>query len=74
MVGALNVSLDNQGKVSGLIAHTDRGSQWVEIRTRPEAASAIFEYIEVWYNRRRLHSSLDYQTPKDYELKQSTAA
>lgn len=42
--------------------------------TRAEAMSAIFEYIEVWYNRRRLHSSLDYQTPTDYEVKQLTAA
>lgn len=42
--------------------------------TRAEARSAIFEYIEVWYNRRRIHSSLDYQTPTEYELKHLTAA
>lgn len=42
--------------------------------TRAEAMSAIFEYIEVWYNRRRLHSALDYQTPTDYEVNQLTAA
>lgn len=36
-------------------------------RSRSEAEAAIFEYIEVWYNRRRLHSSLGYQTPTDYE-------
>jgi len=33
--------------------------------TRPEARRAIFEYIEVWYNRQRLHSSLDYLTPAE---------
>jgi len=35
--------------------------------TRAEARQAIFEYIEVWYNRQRLHSSLDYLTPAEYE-------
>jgi putative transposase len=38
-------------------------------RTRLEASKAIFEYIEVWYNRRRLHSSLGYMSPADYEAK-----
>ncbi len=31
------------------------------------ARRAIFEFIEVWYNRRRLHSSLGYLSPVDYE-------
>ncbi len=35
--------------------------------TRARARSAIFEYIEGWYNRRRLHSSLGYLSPADYE-------
>jgi putative transposase len=35
--------------------------------TRAEARQAIFEYIEVWYNRQRLHSSLDYLTPEEAE-------
>ncbi len=37
-------------------------------KTRIELANAIFEYIEVFYNRRRRHSSLGYQTPTDFEL------
>lgn len=45
-----------------------------KFKTRKEAMSAIFEFIEVWYNRKRLHSSLGYQTPMDYELQQLTAA
>ena len=32
-------------------------------RTRAEARAALFEYIEVFYNRQRLHSSLGYRTP-----------
>jgi len=36
-------------------------------KTREEAKSAIFEYIEVFYNRLRLHSTLSYRTPDDLE-------
>jgi putative transposase len=36
-------------------------------QTRWEAKRSIFEYIEVFYNRRRLHSHLDYQSPEAYE-------
>jgi len=35
--------------------------------SRMAAREAIFEYIEVFYNRQRLHSSLDYRTPLEYE-------
>ena len=36
-------------------------------KTRDEARAAIFEYIEVWYNRQRIHSSLGYRSPMEYE-------
>lgn len=36
--------------------------------TRQEAMAALFHYIEVWYNRKRLHSSLDYMTPDQYDV------
>ena len=32
-------------------------------RTRREAKAALFEYIEVFYNRQRRHSSVGYRTP-----------
>ena len=42
--------------------------------TRAEARRAIFEFIEVWYNRQRLHSHLDYRSPKEYEALPLNAA
>jgi putative transposase len=36
-------------------------------QTRAQAAQAIFEWIEVFYNRRRLHSSLGFKSPVDFE-------
>ena len=39
-----------------------------------EARRAVFEYIEGWYNRRRIHSAIGYMTPQqkeDEELKKS---
>lgn len=44
-------------------------AEWVDHRyaTRAEARSAIFDYIERWYNRRRRHSSLGYLSPAVFE-------
>lgn len=38
-------------------------------RTRQEARSVIFDYIEVFYNRQRRHSSLGYKSPINFEEK-----
>lgn len=35
--------------------------------TRAEARLALFEFMEGWYNPHRIHSSLDYQSPMQYE-------
>ena len=35
-------------------------------RTRAEAKTAIFEYIWIFYNRKRIHSSIGYTTPEKY--------
>jgi transposase InsO family protein len=36
----------------------------VALETRAEAKAAIFEYIEVFYNRQHRHSGIGYQTPQ----------
>lgn len=38
-------------------------------KTREEARNNIFEYIEIFYNRKRLHSHLGYMSPEEYENK-----
>lgn len=37
--------------------------------SRMEARNQIFEYIEVWYNRKRLHSTLGYLSPLEFEIR-----
>jgi transposase InsO family protein len=37
-------------------------------KTRVELANAMFDYIEIFYNRRRRHSQLDYRSPIEFEV------
>ena len=37
-------------------------------KTRVELANAMFDYIEIFYNRQRRHSQLGYRTPIEFEL------
>jgi transposase InsO family protein len=39
--------------------------------SRAEARHSIFEYVEVWYNRQRRHSSLGYCSPGAFEKRHS---
>ena len=40
-----------------------------QFASRAHARTVIFEYIEAWYNPQRLHSSLGYLSPAEFELK-----
>lgn len=108
---ALNMALFRRDFPSGVIVHSDKGSQYcsemfqkvikdnwllssmsgkgccydnaacesffgtlkVELvhdenyKTREEAKSSIFEYIEAYYNTKRKHSTINYMTPNQFE-------
>ena len=110
---ALIMALWNRKLPTGVIVHSDRGSQYCSavyqtlfrkhrlicsmskkgdcydnaameswnhsfkveavhgerFKNRSEAKSQVFEYIEVYYNRKRLHSGLGYLSPEAFETK-----
>jgi len=111
VIEAMKMAIANRHPGRGLIAHSDRGSQYASFdyqqllqqhgficsmsrkgncwdnspmesffktlktelvyhrhyKTRAEAKLEIFEYIEVFYNRFRLHSALGYESPEEFE-------
>ena len=119
VINAFMMAIGRRRPPRGLIAHSDRGSQYAsrafqrvlrehgvicsmsrkgdcwdnaviesfnatiktelihrsEWETRGEARAAVYEYIETWYNARRLHSTLGYRSPITFEEQHpSTAA
>jgi len=114
---ALTMALANRKPTTGLLHHSDRGSQYAARRyqrllgehgitpsmsrtgncwdndcvesffgtlkrelvyhrhyaTREEAKQDIFEYIEVFHNRRRRHSTLGYYSPAEFEVRAAVA-
>lgn len=111
VVDALALAVGRRGTVAGVIAHSDRGSQYAsehyqaelkrhemvgsmsgvgqcwdnaviestfgrlkvelvhgeQYATREDAKASIFDYIEVFYNRVRRHSTLGYKSPDEFE-------
>jgi transposase InsO family protein len=111
VVDALEMAVSRRLPGDGLVAHSDRGSQYAsehyrrrlsgrgitcsmsrrancwdnapmesffaslkkelvhdeDYQTREEARASLFEYIEIFYNRVRRHSSLGYPSPVEYE-------
>lgn len=66
-IGRTGSALDNamaESFVSTLKAEMVSG---MKFPTRQAAKTAIFEYLETFYNTRRLHSSLGYRSPADFE-------
>ena len=66
-MGAKGSALDNavaEAFFATLKKELTRRRAWP---TRRELQSAVFAWIEGWYNRRRLHSTLGYLSPLDYE-------
>ncbi|WP_143328978.1 IS3 family transposase, partial [Clostridium puniceum] len=39
----------------------------IKFKTRAEARTTVVEYIELFYNSRRLHSTLDYNSPREFK-------
>ncbi len=45
------------------LAHSKKNIYRHKVDCQKEMQAQLFKYIEVWYNRQRIHSSLGYQTP-----------
>lgn len=58
---------DNAAMESFFSSLKGEWTDWHTYQTRQEAQLSIFEYIEVFYNRQRRHSTLGYQSPATYE-------
>jgi transposase InsO family protein len=118
VVAALQMAIDQRRPDTGLIHHSDRGSQYASeaftsvldrhgfkasmsrkgncydnapvesffrtlktelvkherYRSHEEARASLFNYIEAFYNRTRIHSTIGYLSPEAFERSRSTAA
>ena len=52
-------------------------NEWIRrstYSTEKELRGLVFEYIEIWYNKKRRHSSLDYLSPEEYRITNQKSA
>lgn len=61
------MALFRRGLPKDVIIHSDRASQYEPIMTWEEMRQALFEYIEVDYNRTRRHSAFGYLSPVNFD-------
>ena len=66
-MGRVGSALDNAISESFVSTLKSELVSRVEFPTRQIARTTLFEYLESFYNRRRLHSSLGYRSPADFE-------
>ncbi len=76
----LTASMSRKGECwDNAVAESFFGTMKTELgdppwESRDTARAATFEYIEVWYNRKRRHSTLGYVSPEQYESQLPNAA
>jgi putative transposase len=63
--------LDNAPMESFFASPKKEHVHHASFRTRDEAKAAVFDYIEVFYNRQRVHSGVGYCTPLEARAKMS---
>ena len=66
-------SVDNA--VAESFFHTLK-TEWLyhfDFHTREEARLSIFDYVETFYNRNRMHSAIGYRSPEEYETLRTVA-
>lgn len=76
-MGRVGCALDNAISESFVATLKTELVSRLRFPSREVAKTAIFEYLEAFYNRTRIHSSLGYRSPADFEgdrMRESTAA
>jgi putative transposase len=76
-MGRVGSALDNAISESFVATLKSELVSRMRFPSRQAAKTAIFEYLEVFYNTRRLHSSLGYRSPADFEedrMRETSAA